>query len=223
MPVKLLTIKEDILGVNDQIAKQNRDLMDSHHILLVNITSSPGAGKTSLILQTINRFRDKVRIAVIEGDIASTIDAEKVNKLSIPAIQINTAGSCHLDANMIKKAMENLELQYLDLIFIENVGNLICTAGFALGAQKDVMILSVPEGDDKPFKYPMMFAASDVVLVNKVDVMPYFNFNMESFDKAVHGLKPAAKIIPISAKTGDGLEEWFSWLENELSCLKANR
>ena len=216
MSVKVLTIKEDILGANAENAKANRELMDRHHILMINIMSSPGAGKTSIIMQTIKRFKPEIRIAVIEGDIASTIDADKVSKLEIPAIQINTAGACHLDASMIKKALDNLALEQIDLVLIENVGNLICTAEFALGAHKKVMLLSVPEGDDKPYKYPLMFTESDVVLVNKVDVLPYFDFDINAFSKAVSGLNPSAKILPVSAKTGEGLEAWFSWLEGEL-------
>ncbi len=220
MTVKILTVKEDILGANDENAKANRKLVDKQHVMMVNIMSSPGAGKTSLILQTVNRFKAGTRIAVIEGDIASTIDADKVSKLGIPAVQINTAGACHLDANMIRKGLEVLELDQLDLVLIENVGNLICTAEFALGAHKTVMLLSVPEGDDKPHKYPLMFTEADVVLVNKTDVMPYFDFNLAAFSKAVTGLNPDVKIMPVSAKTGDGLETWFTWLENE---MKANK
>ena len=217
MSVKVLTIKEDVLGANAENAKTNRELMDKHHILMINIMSSPGAGKTSLIMQTIKRLQGTSRIAVIEGDIASTIDADKVSNLGIPAIQINTAGACHLDATMIKKALDNLALEQLDLVLIENVGNLICTAEFALGAHKKVMLLSVPEGDDKPYKYPLMFTESDVVLINKVDVLPYFDFNVSAFSKAVSGLNPAAKIFQVSAKSGEGLEEWFAWLEGELN------
>ena len=205
MSVKVLTIKEDVLGANAENRKTNRELMDKHHILMINIMSSPGAGKTSLIIQTIKRLQGRSRIAVIEGDIASTIDADKVSNLGIPAIQINTAGACHLDATMIKKALDNLALEQLDLVLIENVGNLICTAEFALGAHKKVMLLSVPEGDDKPYKYPLMFTESDVVLINKVDVLPYFDFNVSAFSKAVSGLNPAAKIFPVSAKSGEGL------------------
>ena len=216
MSVKVLTIKEDILGANEGNAKANRELMDKHHILMINIMSSPGAGKTSLIVQTIRRMQSKSRIAVIEGDIASTIDADKVSNLGIPAIQINTAGACHLDASMIKKALDNLDLEQIDLILIENVGNLICTAEFALGAHNKVMLLSVPEGDDKPYKYPLMFTESDVVLVNKVDVLPYFDFDISAFSRAVSGLNPSARIFPVSAKTGEGMEAWFSWLEGEL-------
>jgi hydrogenase nickel incorporation protein HypB len=216
MSVKVLTIKEDILGANEEKAKANRELLDKHHILMINIMSSPGAGKTSLILQTINRFKGKTRIGVIEGDIASTIDADKVSKLAIPVVQINTAGACHLDANMIKGGLDNLALEQVDLVIIENVGNLVCPAEFATGAHKKVMLLSVPEGDDKPYKYPLMFTESDVVLINKIDVLPYFDFNVSAFSKAVRGLNPSAKIFQVSAKTGEGLEAWFSWLEDAI-------
>ncbi len=216
MSVKVLTIKKDILGANDEISRKNRELLDIHHTLMINITSSPGAGKTSLIMRTIDQFRTRISIAVIEGDIASTIDADKISNLGIPAIQINTAGACHLDANMIRNALDSLDLEHTGLIFIENVGNLICTAGFALGEHKNVMLLSVPEGDDKPYKYPLMFVESDVVLVNKTDVMPYFDFKLNAFSNAVRGLNPSAGIFPISARTGEGLEAWFSWLEGEL-------
>jgi hydrogenase nickel incorporation protein HypB len=221
MGVKILTIKEDILGANAENAKGNQELVDKHHILMINITSSPGAGKTSLIMQTIGRLKEKARIAVIEGDIASSIDADKVSKEGIPAIQINTAGACHLDANMIKKALDNLDLDRTDLIVIENVGNLICPAEFALGAHKQVLILSVPEGDDKPHKYPLMFTQADVILINKTDVLPHFDFDMSAFSKAVTGLNPAAAVYPISAKTGEGLEQWFSWLWDALEQRKA--
>jgi hydrogenase nickel incorporation protein HypB len=214
--VRILTIKEDILGANDEKARTNQELVDKHHILMINITSSPGAGKTSLIMQTINRLKEHARIAVIEGDIASSIDADKVSKQGIPAIQINTAGACHLDANMVQEALDNLDLDQTDLIVIENVGNLVCPAEFALGAHKQIMLLSVPEGDDKPYKYPLMFAEADVILVNKTDVLPYFDFDMGAFSKAVSGLNPAAPVFPISAKTGEGLERWFSWLEGAL-------
>jgi hydrogenase nickel incorporation protein HypB len=216
MSVKILTIKEDILGANAENAKGNRELVDKHQILMINITSSPGAGKTSLIMQTIGRLKEKARMAVIEGDIASSIDADKVSREGVPAIQINTAGACHLDANMIKKALDNLDLDRIDLIVIENVGNLICPAEFALGAHKQIMILSVPEGDDKPYKYPLMFTQADVILVNKTDVLPHFDFNMSAFSRAVGGLNPAAAVYPISAKTGEGLEQWFSWLWDAL-------
>ncbi len=217
MSVKVLNIKEDILGANDEKAKSNRELLDKQNIFMVNIMSSPGAGKTSLIMQTINRFKDQFNIVVIEGDIASSIDAEKISKQGVPAIQINTAGGCRLDANMIGKALDNLTLEQIDLVIIENVGNLICPAEFSLGSHKNIMLLSVPEGDDKPHKYPLMFTESDVVLVNKIDVLPYFDFDVNAFSEGVRGLNPSARVLPVSAKTGEGLEVWFSWLKEALN------
>jgi hydrogenase nickel incorporation protein HypB len=216
MTVKVLTIKENILEANEERAKINQNLLDKQGILMVNIMSSPGSGKTSLILQTISWFKGKVGIAVIEGDIASTVDADKVNEQAVPVIQINTAGGCHLDASMIEKALNNLPLSGVDLLFIENVGNLICPAEFALGEHKRVMLLSVPEGDDKPYKYPLMFSVADVVLVNKIDLLPLLEFNITSFIKAVKGLNPKVKIFQVSCKTGQGLEEWFSWLKSQM-------
>ncbi|MFC1949379.1 hydrogenase nickel incorporation protein HypB [Chloroflexota bacterium] len=216
MTVKLITIKEDILGANEEKAEKNRKLLDENGILMVNIMSSPGSGKTSLILQTINSIKKKARIAVIEGDIASTIDADKVSEQGIPAVQINTAGGCHLDANMIEQALDNLPLENIDLVFIENVGNLICPAEFALGEHRRLMLLSTPEGDDKPYKYPIMFSDADVVLLNKIDLSPLLDFDVDSFTSAVKGLNSKAKIFQVSCKTGQGLEEWFSWLESQM-------
>ena len=216
MSVKVLNVKEDILGANEEKANKNRELLDKNRNLLINIMSSPGAGKTSLIMQTINRLKDKISIAVIEGDIASTIDADKISRQDIPVVQINTAGACHLDAAMIEKALDKLALEETKLVIIENVGNLVCPAEFDVGAHKTVMLLSVPEGDDKPHKYPLMFTEADVVLVNKTDVKPYFDFDMDAFSAAVNGLNPSARIFPVSAKTGEGLELWFSWLEDVL-------
>ena len=212
MAIKVITIKEDIFGANDEKARQNQERLDKHNILTVNIMSSPGAGKTSLILNTIKSLEGKTRIAVIEGDVASSVDAEKVQEQGIPVVQINTAGGCHLDANMMKNAMDNLPLDDIDLLFIENVGNLICPAEFALGEHKRVIIASLPEGDDKPHKYPLMFTEADVVLLNKADLLPYLDFNIEAFHRAVTGLNPEVKIFQVSCKTGDGLEDWFSWL-----------
>ncbi len=217
MEIKVL---QDVLSANDAIAKRNQEQLDKHGILAINMMSSPGAGKTSLILQTIKRLKPKTRIAVIEGDIASTIDADKVHKQGVPVVQINTAGGCHLEANMIENALNNLPLEEIDLLIIENVGNLVCPAEFTLGEHKKVMLSSVPEGDDKPYKYPVMFSETAVVLVNKIDLLPYLDFNIEAFSKAVTGLNPGAKIFPISCKTGEGLEAWFSWLEAEIKQMK---
>jgi hydrogenase nickel incorporation protein HypB len=217
MASRILTIKEDILGANTEKARINRKLLDGHHTRMINIMSSPGSGKTSLIVQTINRLRDKYRIAVIEGDIASSIDADKITQQNIPAIQINTGGGCHLDAQMIKRALDTLDLDRIDLIFLENVGNLVCTADFDLGAHKNIVILSVPEGDDKPHKYPVAFVEADVVLVNKIDVLPYFDFKLETFPEIMSGLNHSAKVIPVSAKTGEGMDGWYSWIEQTLA------
>jgi len=212
MGVKVLTISENILGANEDKARENQDRLDEHGILAVNIMSAPGAGKTSLILQTISKLKQKARIGVIEGDVASSIDANKVSEQGVATVQINTAGGCHLDASMIERALNNLPLGDIDLLLIENVGNLICPAEFALGEHKRVMLLSLPEGDDKPYKYPLMFTEADVVLINKIDLLPYLEFNLAAFRKAVTGLNPKAKILPVSCKTGEGLEDWFSWL-----------
>jgi hydrogenase nickel incorporation protein HypB len=220
MEIKVL---KDILGANEAIARKNRDRLDSHGILTINIMSSPGAGKTSLILQTINRLKPGTRMAVIEGDVASRIDADRVNREGVPVIQINTGGGCHLDANMTERALDNLPLGKIDLLLIENVGNLICPAEFNLGEHKKVMLLSMPEGDDKPHKYPLMFSEADVVLVNKVDLLPYLDFNLDAFDKVVTGLNPKVKIFPVSCKTGEGLAAWFAWLEGEVKKLKRRR
>ena len=212
MSVRTITIKENILAANAERAEKNRQLLDSHHVRMLNLMSSPGSGKTSLILQTIHRLRSKYRIAVIEGDIASSIDADAVARHNIPAIQINTGGGCHLDAQMIAKALTRLDLERIDLIFIENVGNLVCTADFDLGAHKEIVILSIPEGDDKPHKYPLIFVEADVVLLNKIDVIPYFDFKLDIFPEIIRGLNPAARIFPVSAKTGEGMDRWISWI-----------
>ena len=187
MVVKVLTISKDILSANEEIAKRNQEQLDKHGTLAINVMSSPGAGKTSIILQTISRLKEKIRIAVIEGDIASTIDADKINKQGVIAAQINTAGGCHLDANMLEKALNNLPLADIDLLFIENVGNLICPAEFDLGEHKKVMLLSIPEGDDKVYKYPLMFTEADVVFINKVDLLPLLEFDVASFTRQSAG------------------------------------
>jgi len=221
MEIKVLTIKESVFGANDENAKKNQSRLDSHNVLAINIMSSPGSGKTSLLLQTIKRLKDKLKISVIEGDVASSLDAETIHKQGTAVVQINTAGGCHLDANMIKSAMDNLPLDDTDLLFVENVGNLICPAEFALGEHKKAILLSVPEGDDKPHKYPLMFSEADVILLNKNDLLPYVDFNVEAFYEVAKGLNPDVTIIPISCKTGEGLEDWISWLELQFKEVKA--
>ncbi len=220
MEIKVL---KDILSANEAIAKRNQERLDKHGILTVNVMSSAGAGKTSLILQTISRLKPKTRIAVIEGDVASSIDANKVHQQGVPVIQINTTGGCHLEANMMENALNNLPLEEVDLLLVENVGNLICPAEFDLGEHKKVMLLSVPEGDDKPYKYPLMFTEADVVLINKIGLLPYLDFNITAFNRAVTGLNPGVKLFPVSCKTGEGLEAWFSWLEEEIKEKKNHK
>lgn len=216
MKVKTISVKKDILSANSKTAEQIRSMLDRHHVRMINIMSSPGSGKTSLIMRTINSFKDTYNIAVIEGDITSSIDAERISELNVPAIQINTGGGCHLDANMIEKALIDFKLDNLDIVFIENVGNLVCTADFDLGAHKNVVILSIPEGDDKPYKYPVIFIEADVVLVNKIDVLPYFDFDLGTFPEVISGLNPSALVLPVSAKSGEGLDGWFLWIEEML-------
>ena len=217
MDVKTIRVKKDILSANTRTAEQIRSRLDKHHVRMINFMSSPGSGKTSLIMRSIDRFKDHYSMAVIEGDIASSIDAERISQLGVQAIQINTGGGCHLDANMIEKALRDLELDHLDLVFIENVGNLVCPAEIDLGAHKNVVILSIPEGDDKPYKYPAIFLEMDTVLVNKIDVLSYFDFDLGMFAEIVNGLNPSATVIPVSAKSGEGLDDWFAWIEQTLT------
>jgi hydrogenase nickel incorporation protein HypB len=213
MTLKVITVGEEILTANEEKARANRQRLDKDRVTTINIMSSPGAGKTSFILRTIDSLKDRYNIAVIEGDVASSVDAEKVSAQGVAAVQINTAGGCHLDANMVESALNNLPLENIDILLIENVGNLICPNAFALGEDRRVMISSLPEGDDKPMKYPAMFADTDAVLLNKTDLAPYLDFNTENFYKTVTGLNDDVKIFPISCKTGEGMEAWLAWLE----------
>lgn len=208
-----VTVLQNIMNANDQIAARNRAVLDEKKVMALNITSSPGAGKTTLLMETIKFLKGKIRMGVIEADIASTIDADKINKEGIPAIQINTGGQCHIDANMVSNALEQLPLSDIDLLFVENVGNLICTADFQIGTQKNVMLLSIPEGHDKPFKYPIMFTTTDAIIVSKMDYLPLSDFDLNAFDKVVMGMNPKAKIFHLSAKTGEGMKGWIEWLE----------
>ncbi len=220
MTVKVIKVGEDILGANEEKARANKSRLDSHGVLTVDVMSSPGAGKTSLIMSTIKHIKDKARISVIEGDVASSVDADKINEMGIPVVQINTAGGCHLDANMVENALNGLPLENTDLLLIENVGNLICPNAFILGEDKRVMISSLPEGDDKPYKYPAMFADSDVVLLNKIDLQPHLDFNVEGFKKTVTGMNPDVIIFSVSCKTSEGMEAWFDWLESAVKGKK---
>jgi len=214
MEIKVL---KDILGANEQIAERNRRLLDSNNVFAVNLMSSPGAGKTSLILETIKRLKGKTKIGVIEGDVSSTLDAEIIGKEGVPVIQINTGGECHLDANMLSSALSNVPLKDIELLLIENVGNLICPAEFTLGEHKKVLISSIPEGDDKPFKYPLMFHKADAVLINKIDLLPYLKFGTGGFSQAIKGINAEVEIFQISCATSQGIEQWVSWLLTQMS------
>ncbi|MBA7715498.1 Hydrogenase maturation factor HypB [subsurface metagenome] len=212
-----IKVVKDILGANEQIAERNRQLLDSKGVFAVNLMSSPGAGKTSLILETIKRLKGKTKVGVIEGDVSSSLDAEVIAREGVPVTQINTGGECHLDANMAYSALGNIPLQDIELLLIENVGNLICPAEFALGEHKKVLISSTPEGDDKPFKYPLMFHKADVVLINKIDLLPHLKFDIQSFSQAIKGINQKVKILEISCATGQGIQEWTSWLLSQMS------
>lgn len=208
-------VLKNIASANDAIAAQNRQLFDIHRILTVNLMSSPGSGKTSIILQTTKHAAKKLNLAVIEGDVASRVDADKIGKQGIPVVQINTDGGCSLQANMVENALSKLPLQKTDVLIIENVGNLICPAGFDLGEHRRVIISSIPEGDDKPLKYPIIFTDADAVIINKMDLLPHFDFNLLRFRRRVKGLNPRVKFFQVSCKTGEGIAEWYNWLSRQ--------
>lgn len=219
--VRLIEVKEEILADNIKVAAEVRENLQKIKTMLVNLMSSPGSGKTSLILQTIAGLKDSVKLGVIEADIDSMVDAEKVAAKGIRAVQLKTGGFCHLDATMVTQGIDALSVGDLDLVIIENVGNLVCPAEFDTGAHKNVMILSVPEGDDKPLKYPLMFSICDVLLVNKIDYMSMSDFDLEAMRKRVLALNPRITIFEVSCKTGAGIEAWVNWLKDELKAFKA--
>jgi len=205
-------VVQAILSANDELAAQNHDLVHERGICLVNIMASPGSGKTSLILRTLDGLAARQKTGVVEGDIASTVDADKVATRGVPVVQINTGGQCHLDAPMMRKALGQLPLDRLDLILVENVGNLICPVDFKLGEDLNVVIASVPEGDDKPYKYPAIFLAVDAVVINKVDLLPYVHFDLAAFRKVVLGMNPDVRLFEVSCETGQGVSEWVEWV-----------
>jgi len=207
-----IPLVEKIFSTNDQLAEENARRFDSLGVTVVNIMAAPGGGKTSLILRTIEALREKRQIGVIEGDVASQVDSQRIAEANVPVVQINTGGQCHLDANMIRSALDRLPLETLDLLLIENVGNLICPVGFKLGEHRRVAISSVPEGDDKPYKYPAIFQAVDAVVINKLDLMPHLDFDLVAFRELVRALNPQVALFDISCKTGQGIEEWAAWL-----------
>jgi hydrogenase nickel incorporation protein HypB len=207
-----LPVVEQILSANDRIALENRDLLDTHGVVAVNVMASPGAGKTSLILRSIEALRGHLRVGVIEGDVAGHVDADKVAETGTPVVQINTGGGCHLDAPPVQSALHQLPLGEIDLLFIENVGNLICPTGFALGEHVNLMIAHVPEGHDKPIKYPGMFTMVDALVLNKVDLAPYIDFDPEAFHTAFRALNAEAPLFEVSCTTGEGLAAWIQWI-----------
>ena len=210
MKVKVVT---QILEANDRIAEENRKLFDKSGVYVINIMSAPGAGKTSLIEKTIKETA-KMKMGVIEGDIAGSDDAKRIQSLGIPVVQINTGGACHLDANMIREVIEDFPLKGLDLLIIENVGNLVCPAEFKVGEDIKVMLLSITEGDDKPLKYPLMFQESSALVLNKIDLLPYTNADVGKIKKNSLSLNPKLKIFEVSCKTGEGMSKWVKWLQS---------
>ncbi len=208
---------EKIFSANDALAIQNRAVMDRAGVFSVNLMASPGAGKTSLILKTIQGLAPSLRLGVVEGDTAPvTIDADKVTAAGMPAVQINTGGDCHLDAVMLGNALPQLPLDDLDLIIVENVGNLVCPAAFSLGTHANVLIASVPEGDDKPYKYPAIYRGLDALVLNKIDLLPYVRFNMDYFRQGVEMLNPGVATFPVSCQTGEGMQAWLDWLKGKV-------
>jgi len=217
--IRLIEVKEEILADNIRQADEVRADLREKKTMLINLMSSPGSGKTSLILRTIEGLKDAVRVGVIEADIDSTVDAEKVAAVGIPAIQLRTGGFCHLDAAMVTQGIEAMETEVLDLIIIENVGNLVCPAEFDTGAHRNVMILSIPEGDDKPLKYPLMFSICDLLLVNKIDYLSLSDFDMAALRERVTALNPRITILEVSCTTGAGIEKWIDWLKGEVNAF----
>lgn len=217
---KVLEIKKSVFSGNEKRADELRKQLKEKKLFLLNLMSSPGSGKTTTLTGTIKALKGELRIGVMEADIDSDVDAKTISDLGVKTIQLHTGGMCHLDAGMTAQGLEGLETDELDLAILENVGNLVCPAEFDTGAVKNAMILSVPEGHDKPLKYPLMFSVCDVVLINKVDVIPYFDFDMEACKKNILMRNPKAKIIPISAKTGEGMQQWFEWLLDEVKNWK---
>lgn len=206
-------IVEKILSANDRMAKENRASIESAGLFSINLMASPGAGKTSLIEKTLPRLKDKLRVAVIDGDIATSIDADRAAAAGAQAaIQINTGGGCHLDAIMLHGALEQLDLTQFDLLIVENVGNLVCPASFNLGTQKSILVASIPEGDDKPYKYPGMYRGVNALVINKIDLLPYVPFKMDYFERGVQILNPGVLTFPLSCRTGEGLDAWIDWL-----------
>lgn len=214
---KHVPIIENIMAANEGLADENRAILDENGVLGINVMASPGAGKTSAILRMIELLQDEMTVGVIEGDTAAvTIDADKVADLGMPAVQINTGGQCHLDAPMVASGLAQLPLEDIDLLIVENVGNLVCPSAFTLGTHLNVVIASVPEGDDKPYKYPGIYRGIDALILNKMDLLPYIDFNLDYFRRGIEILNPGVDFFPISCKTGEGMDSWGAWLRNHV-------
>lgn len=218
---KVMEIKESVFDDNNKRADLFREELKEDKVFLLNLMSSPGSGKTTTVVQTINALKDEMNIGILEADIDSDVDAHTVAETGTKVIQLHTGGMCHLDADMTKQGLEGLGAEGMDFVILENVGNLVCPAEFDTGASKNAMILSVPEGDDKPLKYPLMFSIVDVLLVNKIDVMEHFDFDLDAVIERATKLNPNIKIIPISARTGEGIDEWADWVRTEVKNWQA--
>lgn len=219
--INVLDVKADILEDNDKEANVVRDYLKEKKVFLVNLMASPGAGKTTTLVRTINALKDRYKIGVMEADVDSDVDAVTVQNAGAKVIQLHTGGSCHMDAHMTHCGLEEMDLDGLDLVFLENVGNLVCPAEFDVGANKKVTILSVPEGDDKPLKYPLMFQITDFLMIGKIDVKPVFDFDEDACRQYVRDLNPEIEVVPVSAKTGEGFDKWIDWLTNEIEKFRA--
>lgn len=216
-----IPVVEKILSANDRLAEENRALLDEVGVFSLNFMASPGAGKTSLIEKTVQRLAGRLRLGVVEGDLATSIDAERAAAAGALSVQINTGGECHLDAMMLQAALAQLPLSKIDLLIVENVGNLICPANFQLGTHRSVLIASVPEGDDKPYKYPGIYRGVDALVINKIDLLPYVPYDMRYFQRGVEILNPGLRAFPLSCRTGEGLEAWLAWVSDSLSAYRA--
>lgn len=214
--VKIISIRKNIHEDNKKVANETREQLIQDRTYLINVMSSPGSGKTTMLVRTIEALKDKYRIGVLEADVDSDVDAQTVTKAGAKAVQMHTGGLCHLDATMTRCGLDELGVKDCDLVFLENIGNLICPVGYDTGAMKNVAILSVPEGDDKPLKYPMIFAKVDALIINKIDVMPYFDFKMDVLEKRVRELNPDIQIFSISAKTNEGVSAWVEWVDKAM-------
>ncbi len=220
MITERVPVVEKILGANDRLAADNRARLDAAGVYSLNFLASPGAGKTSLVEQTVGRLAGRLRLAVVDGDIATSLDADRAAAAGAKAVQINTGGECHLDAVMLQGALEALDLSDVDLLIVENVGNLVCPANFALGTHKSILVASTPEGDDKPYKYPGTYRGVDALVINKIDLLPYVDFDMEYFRRGAAALNPGLMTFPLSCRTGEGLDAWIEWV---IAQVEANR